>query len=152
MDALETQDEPSRSSHIGRYVMIVVAAVILLYPLKTTIVPEWKIKVVNCEGRPLQNVQVRQYWQHYSFEFSQHHTDLLTDQNGLVAFPRRTLRSSVGLRAAALFINILSQGVHTSFGRKSWVISTINNCRSTIGYDPGEPLRQEIVTGCGTDL
>lgn len=43
-------------------------SLILLLPYKTTVVPEWKIRVIDETGRPFAGAIVRQVWDHYSCE------------------------------------------------------------------------------------
>ena len=39
-------------------------AIVLLFPYQTTVVPEWKIRVVDDNGEPFAGARVRQQWYH----------------------------------------------------------------------------------------
>ena len=96
--------------------IVIIFGVILLYPLETTVLPPQNVLVVTEDWRPIQGVTVRQIWQHYSLESRGHEQDLKTDQGGRVVFPRRSIRASVLRRTLHPFWNILTEGVHASFG------------------------------------
>ena len=40
----------------------------LLYPFETTIVPQWRVQVVDKAGTPLSGVAVAEHWSHSSLE------------------------------------------------------------------------------------
>ena len=83
------------------------AAVLLLalflYPFKTTIVPRWRLNVVD-ETRVLgvPDIRVTEHWQHYLLESEGHEEMQKTNQNGLVDFPTRTIRASLASRVTRL--------------------------------------------------
>ena len=136
--------------HIGRrklvlILLLVVLGVIGLYPWKTTVVPEWRVRIVDQSGAPLTNTGVREVWQHYSLESKSHEQDLMTDNQGYVTFPTRTIRSPLAVRIVRPVINALNP--HHGSGPIAWVI--------VLGPDymewsnnatlPGQPLAKEIV-------
>jgi hypothetical protein len=59
-------------------------ALLLLYPIKTTVVPDWKIRIVDEAGNPMRSFRVREIWQHYTIETYSHEEDLITDGDGYV--------------------------------------------------------------------
>ena len=75
--------------------IVVILAVLLLYPLKKTVVPEQRVLVVTKEMHPIRNAMVRQSWQDYSLERYSHEeilrlmaTDVLRFQLALSEHPR----------------------------------------------------------------
>ena len=88
--------------------------VLLIYPFETTVVPEWKIRIVDEAGDPLRVTRVREVWQHYTIESASHEEDLITDGDGYVTFPRPTVRGSLLVRIGVPIVNGLN--VHASFG------------------------------------
>jgi hypothetical protein len=98
------------------WVSLLVLGVVLLYPVKSTVVPEQNVLVVAEDWRPIEGARVRQSWQHYSIEADGHEEDMFTDKNGRVSFPRRTIRANLAWRIVRPVVNILTQGIHASFG------------------------------------
>jgi hypothetical protein len=99
-----------------RILILVVIAVVLLYPFESTVVPAQNVVVMTEGRRPVQDATVRQRWQDYSLESRGHEQDLKTDLNGRITFPRRTIRASLLRRALHPIGNFFWQGVHASFG------------------------------------
>ena len=97
-------------------VILVSLSILLLYPFKTTLVPEQRVLVVTRDMHPIRNILVRQIWQHYSLEARGHEEDLPTDVNGRITFPTRTIRASLLMRIFGPLRSVLGQGVHASFG------------------------------------
>jgi hypothetical protein len=120
-------------------------ALVSLYPLETIVVPEWKVRVVDEAGAPLRNSGIREVWQHYSIESKDHEQDLLTDGDGYVTFPKRTIRAPLLARIGKAAVNSLNP--HGSSGPGAYVITL------AAGYDmwkndfyiPGQPLPKEVI-------
>ena len=103
-------------------IVLAVVALLMFYPFETTVAPEQRVLVVSSEMHPIQGIIVRQSWQNYSLEREGHEEELLTDENGRVTLPKRTIRANLLRRILGPFISIAGQGVHASFGAKTWVI------------------------------
>jgi hypothetical protein len=99
-----------------RWIFLLVVGIALLYPFESTVVREQNVLVVTEDWGPVEGARVRQTWQDYSIEGDGHEEDLLTDQQGRVSFPRRTIRANLAWRLVRPVINILTQGIHASFG------------------------------------
>ncbi len=50
-------------------------ALLWLYPFKTTVVPEWRVRIVDEAGNPLRTTRVRELWQRYTIESASHEED-----------------------------------------------------------------------------
>ena len=111
-----------RASRLALAIIAVVAG-ILLFPLKQTIAPEWTIYTLDADRRPLANITVQEVWQQYSLENEDHEEVRLTDSNGRVQFPRRSLRSSISQRLIGCFKQVTMYGVHASCGAKSYLVA-----------------------------
>lgn len=96
--------------------IVIILGVASLYPFESTVMPSQNVLVVTEDWKPIQDAAVRQTWQNYSLEFNSHEEDLRTGPNGRVTFPRRTIRASLVRRMAHPIWNLLTQGVHASFG------------------------------------
>jgi hypothetical protein len=97
-------------------VIFVVLATLLLYPLKTTLVPAQHVLVVTEDMHPVKDALVRQIWKDYSLEHVGHEEDLPTDLHGRITFPARTVRASLLRRMIGPLASIAGQGIHASFG------------------------------------
>ncbi len=119
--------------------------VIALYPWKTTVVPQWKVRIVDQSGVPLANTGVREIWQHYSIESRGHEQDLMTDNEGYVTFPERTVRASLAVRIIRPIVSALNP--HHGSGPDAFVIALAAeyDTWSNNSALPGQPLPREIV-------
>ena len=135
-------------TRIGKLLLIVLVAgisIVGVYPLKTTVVPEWKVRVIDEKGSPLSNIGVREVWQHYSIESKDHEEDLPTDHNGHVTFPKRTIRSTLAIRIIRSAINSLNPHASSGPGAYLIILAPAYETSSTVFYTPGQPLPSEVV-------
>lgn len=130
---------------VALLLLLGVVAVIASYPLETTVVPEWRVRIVDQSGSPLRNTGIREVWKHYSIESASHEDDLLTDNDGYVTFPRRTVRAGVMVRLAKSAINSLNP--HGSSGPGAYLVTLAPgyDTWSNDIYIPGQPLPGEVV-------
>ena len=89
---------------------VLLVLLVLFYPFKTTIVPEWSLKVVTEEGAPVRDVNVTEHWQHFLLERSSHEEVRRVQENGAVSFPERTIRASLVRRGMATIGRIKRDG------------------------------------------
>ena len=128
------------------------AAVLLLafflYPFKTTIVPRWRLKVVD-ESRVLgvPDIRVTEHWQHYLLESEGHEEMQKANQNGLVDFPARTIRASLASRVMRTIFNFASQGANAKSGPyASIVVWGSSDYETTVAvYTPETSTQTDIV-------
>ena len=125
-------------------VVIVSLSILLLYPFKTTLVPEQRVLVVTRDLHPIRNILVRQIWQDYSLETRGHEEDLPTDMNGRVTFPTRTIRTRLLMRIFGPLRSVLGQGVHASFGVHTDMF-TLANTGTKASTEVVQPQPGEIV-------
>ena len=118
-----------------------------MYPLETTVLPSWSLKVVDEQGIGVEGAFVREIWQNYSTETMAHQDDLVSDINGDVVFPRRTTKARILLRVLGPLRNVLLSGVHASFGPDAYVMAftTQPHREGTESYVPKLPLPGQIV-------
>jgi hypothetical protein len=119
--------------------------VLLFYPFDLTVVPEWKLRIVDQTGQRLRGNRVRQSWSHYTLENQSHEEELLSDGDGYVKFPRRTIRTSFITWAARLLARLVN--VHSSFGPSASVyyMGDYQLISEEPWYQPGRPLATQIV-------
>jgi hypothetical protein len=86
-------------------------------------------------------------WKHYTIESASHEEDLITDGDGYVTFPRRTVRGSLLVRIGTPIVNVLN--VHTSFGPSACVLILDYPADSFLednnNYFPGQPLPTQVM-------
>jgi hypothetical protein len=96
------------------------AFLVLLWPHSYLASPRWDVTVVNDDGQPLRQANVRLVYQNYSVEANSHEIILQTNEYGRVLFPaqyQRTTLIQIGWYTAASAL----EGVHASFGRHAYV-------------------------------
>ena len=99
-------------------IIFVVAAILFvcsLYPRKYLTAPQWRVQVVDMQGKPLSGVTVYETWQNYSVEENSHEQKLITDSAGLAEFPARQASSST-LRRIWFTLKAARALIHASFG------------------------------------
>lgn len=70
-----------------------------IYPYESTVIPAWRVKVIDTNGVACENMPVTETWGHYSlfltgdFQFA----DDVTDREGFVEFPERRVWA-IGIR------------------------------------------------------
>jgi len=122
-----------------------VLGAIALYPWKTIVVPEWRVRIVDQSGVPLAHTGVREIWQHYDIESKGHEQDLVTDNEGYVTFPERTVRGPLAVRIVRKIINTF--GPHRGAGPDAFVVvlAAEYDTWSNNSALPGQPLPKEVV-------
>ena len=138
---------------VGKCKWILIAAGILaalLYPYETTVVPTWRVRVLDEDRSPLRRVRVTEYWSDASVERDDHQAESVTDDDGYVTFPTRTIRASPIRRGIVPLINRLNVhgvdvGPHAYLIISRVVSSDMNFMTDNSNYFPGKPLPEEIV-------
>lgn len=125
-------------------VLVILLALLLLYPFETTVVPEWKIRVVNETGKPMPGILVNEGWREHSIELHRNEQALVTDGEGYVYFPRRGVRACLLHRTVGKVIT--SVNPHGESGTKAFadVIGPYISKTDT-DYAPGKQLPNLIV-------
>ena len=133
---------------MSRRYMLIAAFLVALFviPFPTGVVPEWKIRVSDKSGKPMTGERVRETWQHYSLESTGHEEERLTDENGYVTFPARTIWSPLLWRIVSTGMAAASTLLHGGMGIHAWVmVIGYGTSGGTRTYEPGQPLPSEIV-------
>jgi hypothetical protein len=88
-----------RGLKIGVLVLLglILLGTILLYPYKVSGIPEWRIHVLDADGKPMVNVPVSQEWLDPVDEGNASGDQQQTDATGTVVFPRRILHTRLEL-------------------------------------------------------
>lgn len=110
----EANDECIKQKWLAMGAFIACLVVLLFYPFDTTVVPEWKLRVVDQTGQRLRGNRVRESWCHYTLETQDHEEELFTDADGYVQFPRRAIRTNLITWAGKFLVRL--PNVHSSYG------------------------------------
>ena len=108
---------------------------------KVVVVPEWPIRVVDESGQSKPGIEVRQHWNHYSFDgsgiggFYGGEDTRTSDANGAIVFPERSFRASP-LRIAFAYVGNPLRWInpHASTGPHSYFICPSESCSDTKWY------------------
>ena len=122
-----------------------VATILLLFPLRTQVVPAWTVRVVDSTGAPVVQAVVRQSWKHAPFEAERNEGSGTTDEAGTRSFPRRMLRMSLAERLVGFAAAAITNDPHADWGRTALIVATAPGLHSgAVEYFPGEPLPTQI--------
>jgi len=112
-------------------IILAIGIVVSLIPYKTTIVPEWKLRVVDEQGVPYRNHNVGFHCENYSLRISCSADDSpgKTDDGGYVIFPESTITMSLARRLVLTISSYLLLLAHGSVGT---VVSVDSN--GPLGY------------------
>ena len=118
----------------------------MLFPIETTIVPIWKLQVVDVNGTACSSIRVTQSWGHYSLyidgNYSSEHR--LTDMSGYVQFPERTIRASLPRRLIMPIITRLLTIMHGGWGVDSAVWASGIKDVAWLSYKGGKSLPDKM--------
>jgi hypothetical protein len=121
--------------------------VLLLYPFQSTIVPRWRLRVVEESGVSVPGINVTEHWQHYWLEGEGHEERLKTDANGMVEFPERTIRAGLVSRFIKRIARLWNSGAAArtdAYG--SIVVWGSRDHEIAVGsYQPGTPPQELIL-------
>jgi hypothetical protein len=126
-------------------IILVLLAAAAVYPFETTVVPEWKIRIIDETGTPFVGAKVVQQWDHYSLGIGGGE-EKWADEAGYVVFPKRTARSSFLHRMLRTGWAALMKLAHGSTGIRATVWATTPRVSSDpLEYQEGKSLPQVIV-------
>lgn len=132
------------------FIVLISAALVAVgfaYPVESTVVPAWKIRVVDEAGRPYAGMSVSQAWKHYSLELEggENMESRWTDGDGYVEFPERTLRMSLLSRAFRLAFTKVKTLFHGSTGISADVAATGPQGYKSVEYVPSKSPPEQLV-------
>jgi len=102
--------------------VLTLVAVLGLYPVSYSVCPTWNVTVLDESGKPVAGMIVRRSCNDYSAGIHSEE-DRETDQHGRASFDARRVRVPRLIRWAGNAFNVVTQGVHASFGRHSYVFA-----------------------------
>jgi hypothetical protein len=94
---------------------------VLLYPEKLTIVPAYHVKLVDQSGVPLANTFVSELWQQTAAQRAENLQQVMTNAQGEVDLPQRTVRASLVERMLGCLRNVSRQGFGDACGNRFYI-------------------------------
>ena len=127
-------------------VIICSLMIVAFFPIPTTVVPQWRLQVVDVNGSACPNMRVTQDWGHYSLytDGNSASEDRLTDANGYVQFPKRTIRASVTRRLIMPVITRIQTIMHGGWGADGAVWASGIKDVAWLSYKEGKPLPDKM--------
>jgi hypothetical protein len=131
--------------------IIIITALVLFIPYKTTIVPEWKIRAIDKQGKPIPHAWFRQFWDNYSYEI--HGIEFFEgDDNGYVVLPERSFYAPLIYRIPRSALAYLMLFAHGSVGNGASLNAGTDKCSSELlNYKQIKSLPNEIVIACSDE-
>ena len=120
--------------------------VVMFIPIETTVIPRWKLQVVDVNGTPCANMIVTQHWGDYRLYSVGNLTTtaLYTDRNGYVEFAERTVRASLSRRLIMPVITSVGSLMHGGGEVVGVVLASGIKDVTDLRYQPDNPLPDKM--------
>ncbi len=132
---------PLKKYYVVRRVALMVAALLLILmlaiiPFNLVIAPERKLKIIDSDGRPIENALVRRTWAQYSLR--QHGEERLrSGYDGDITLPKQIIRTRIiDIMRGALY-EFKSHGIHASYWSSEYVSVRVNDQVRSFYYGKG---------------
>ena len=101
--------------------LILLAGGVLFTPYQVPGVPEWRLQILDANGRPVSGARVQQEWMDPINRNTVHADSRIADASGEVVFPERHLRNRVALeKAPSIPVNRIIVCWKGQFGDVAW--------------------------------
>ncbi len=126
--------------------IICVVIILAIFPFQSAVIPLWRLQIVDVTGTPCANMRVTQSWGHYSLYIGGNHQtdDRLTDSQGNVEFPQRTVRAGLARRLVVPVVAHIFVIAHGSVGPSGAVWASGIKGVAWLDYAPNEPLPDKM--------
>lgn len=75
--------------------VLIVAVIVLFFPLTLGVAPAWTIQVVDQNSRPVEGCNVQESWTYSFIEHQFHESTATTNAEGMAVFPAQTIPASL---------------------------------------------------------
>ena len=127
-------------------IVIICLLFVLLFPLETRVIPQWRVQVVDVDGSACANMRVTQSWGHYRLylggDFSSE--DRFTDVNGYVQFPERTTQANLLRRLIMPVFTRLATIMHGGWHASGAVWASGIKDVAWLSYKSGSPMPAQM--------
>ena len=119
----------------------------MIVPIESTVVPIWRLQVVDVNGTACSNMRVTQSWGHYSLYLggNDQSDDRFTDPHGNVEFPKRTVHAGLARRIVVPVIAHMLLIAHGSVGPSGAVWASGIKDVAWLSYAPGKQLPDKML-------
>ena len=89
-------------------VLLALPVIVLMFvPWNTMVAPAVRVQVLDETGKPAAGVRVEQEWGYEALEYYSQKTSTITDSDGYVSFPQRSIRISIARKTIGLAGSLL---------------------------------------------
>jgi hypothetical protein len=119
---------------------------VLFVPIETTVLPPWRLRVVDVNGVACSQMRVNQSWGHYRLYVGGNRSsdNRSTDMNGYVQFPQRTIRASLLRRIVMPVLTRVATIMHGGWKIDGTVWAAGIKDVAWLSYRPETPLPSEM--------
>jgi hypothetical protein len=112
---------------------------VLFIPIETKLLPQWKLEVTDLSGVACSKMRVTETWGHYRLYLDGNYSreDRITDTNGYVQFPERTVRASLARRIVMPIITRITNIMHGGWRVEGAVWADGIKDVAWLSYQPG---------------
>ena len=123
-------------------VLICMGAFVILAPIETSVIPQWTVQVVDVNGSACANMRVTQSWGQYRLYLDGNYSSdqRLTDPNGYVHFPERTIRASLSRRIIMPIVTRITTIMHGGWEIDGAVWASGIKDVAWLSYESGKSL------------
>lgn len=114
-----------------------------IFPFELVMAPERKLQIIDTKGHPITDALIEQFWFQYSLGV---HGDIRqkTDAEGVVVFPKRSVRTNIISLLRGALREFESIGIHASYGSDENIFILIDS-KLVKSFYGGEKLISEKV-------
>ena|SRR5688572_6976950 len=132
-----------------RYLILAIVCliiIVMLFPIPSTIVPQWRLQVMDVNGTTCPNMRVTQSWGHYALFIDGNYSsdDRFTDANGYVQFPARTVSATLPRRLMMPVVTRIATIMHGGWGVDSAVWASGIKDVAWLSYRGGKSLPDKM--------
>ena len=135
-------------------VLIFLVLFVIFVPFETSVIPQWRVQVVDVNGSACANMHVTQSWGHYRLYLGGNFSsdDRFTDANGYVQFPERTIQASLLRRIIMPIITRMTTIMHGGWRIDGAVWAIGIKDVAWLSYESGKPMPEKMgVEKCLSD-
>ena len=127
--------------------IILFVAFVMLAPIETTVIPQWKVHVVDVNGAACPKMRVTESWGHYRLYLNGNNDsdNRFTDLNGYVEFPERTTRASLSRRIVMPMVTRMATIMHGGWDVDGAVWASGIKDVAWLSYKSGKPMPDKML-------
>ena len=118
----------------------------IVVPIETTMIPNWRLQVVDVDGVACPGMRVTQHWGHYRLYVGGNDSseDRYTDLNGYVEFPARSVRAGLFRRITVPIVTRITTIMHGGWNISGAVWASGIKDVAWLSYQSDKPLPDKM--------